>query len=1154
MVSHHKLSLPRILSFFVKLAVFLIGAVSLCAKVTVTTVNGGEETITSTPDYTDKSVTTTSTKGWTRTTTVNNLGLPTGSSLSGTGIPTTGFDPIWRADGSLASVELTIAGESTNATFNPDGTLASLVVPHKGEILGSHTIADGSETLTADGVTVVRKLDGTQVATSGTDIIGKTDTLAVSGDGYRETIHPTVGSDTSTDFGAAGAPTGKNYAAGPTTSYGYEDELPKTVTVARGGALEFGYSQDSAKDLTSVAWPGVSSGPFTIPPVTQSYGYDRAGRVEAIGDASGARNVVYQNGRPWQTTWSSGLLAGYAVVKNYDSGRETGFTLYRGGTPIHSVTRVPNGLSDEVLQVTSGGITVVPGRDQASQITGFQWWLATNTGAPSLTQTWERGSAGRIVTAGSDVTGAPSFNYRGTANNEAAALDANGRRLKCATAGGEWTYQYTAGQLTSAIHTTLGTFTYHFDRIGRRTDMGAANASDVLNRTLAWTNSQNKTLKITADPTARVWVGINGGGDSEISNFTGSADFTITTTDPNGGWVPWHTLAVLEGRGEGTFGANTFYTPLANPDAKAERSGAVWVPPVSESFAVDADGNRQSTALWDFGWDGRNKLVRARTKNYKNSTTPQGYDITCDYDTEGRRFKKNIDVYQYGILVSQNRITFVWDGWDLIYERHQLPSGLTTLERKYVWGPDISGSHDGAGGAGGLLLIRETRGTKTADYYPLCDGSGHVVALATMIEGIATLVAEYAYGPFGELIYAKGPMAQINPIRYASKYYDVETGLYYWGLRYYDPITAQWTSRELLGEDESLDLYSYCHNDPVNNVDVLGLAEVAVNSNHSLSDFGLALVELAKSDPKAARSLLLAGQVVSEVSGAGLKKLIGNGSDAAKKATSSAITQAVGRAFGDGRDEWLKVGSAAGLGAEANWWSAELPTKNSVATNVLDMISPSLVEAREKSVEQTAHREPPSHYTAGEIALEASYIPARFVVGVFNALALPRVTTGQEVVFKGWTSRPGLNEVPKSSRYSEAALMVLPMLRVEGVAAKEIGGIAAEEGQIIFRGVPGNGTQKALQGLQGIATPRGTALDEASLYLHVLGEDVNAGVTSWTLDRNIARTFAGADGTIIEVDLDTVFDQIVPRPPVPKYGSEKEILLKGTVQGRPTKP
>ena len=798
--------------------------------VAVTTVNGGEETITSTPDYTDKSVTTTSTKGWTRTTTVNNLGLPTGSSLSGTGIPTTGFDPIWRADGSLASVELTIAGESTNATFNPDGTLASLVVPHKGEILGSHTIADGSETLTADGVTVVRKLDGTQVATSGTDIIGKTDTLAVSGDGYRETIHPTVGSDTSTDFGAAGAPTGKNYAAGPTTSYGYEDELPKTVTVARGGALEFGYSQDSAKDLTSVAWPGVSSGPFTIPPVTQSYGYDRAGRVEAIGDASGARNVVYQNGRPWQTTWSSGLLAGYAVVKNYDSGRETGFTLYRGGTPIHSVTRVPNGLSDEVLQVTSGGITVVPGRDQASQITGFQWWLATNTAAPSLTQTWERGSAGRIVTAGSDVTGAPSFNYRGTANNEAAALDANGRRLKCATAGGEWTYQYTAGQLTSAIHTTLGTFTYHFDRIGRRTDMGAANASDVLNRTLAWTNSQNKTLKITADPTARVWVGINGGGDSEISNFTGSADFTITTTDPNGGWVPWHTLAVLEGRGEGTFGANTFYTPLANPDAKAERSGAVWVPPVSESFAVDADGNRQSTALWDFGWDGRNKLVRARTKNYKNSTTPQGYDITCDYDTEGRRFKKNIDVYQYGILVSQNRITFVWDGWDLIYERHQLPSGLTTLERKYVWGPDISGSHDGAGGAGGLLLIRETRGTKTADYYPLCDGSGHVVALATMIEGIATLVAEYAYGPFGELIYAKGPMAQINPIRYATKYYDVETGLYYWGLRYYDPITAQWTSRELLGENVSLNLYAYCHNDPVNRVDRLGLDEVIVTN------------------------------------------------------------------------------------------------------------------------------------------------------------------------------------------------------------------------------------------------------------------------------------------------------------------------------------
>ena len=81
---------------------------------------------------------------------------------------------------------------------------------------------------------------------------------------------------------------------------------------------------------------------------------------------------------------------------------------------------------------------------------------------------------------------------------------------------------------------------------------------------------------------------------------------------------------------------------------------------------------------------------------------------------------------------------------------------------------------------------------------------------------------------------------------------------------------------------------------------------------------------------------------------------------------------------------------------------------------------------------------------------------------------------------------------------------------------------AAEEGQMLFRGVPGNGTQKAILGQQGIAIPRGTALDEGSLIRHVLGEDVNAGVTSWTTERGVAARFSGPDGTIIEVPMSRV--------------------------------
>ena len=262
---------------------------------------------------------------------------------------------------------------------------------------------------------------------------------------------------------------------------------------------------------------------------------------------------------------------------------------------------------------------------------------------------------------------------------------------------------------------------------------------------------------------------------------------------------------------------------LPRPDAVADRYGAVWVPPKNESFAYDADGNRQSSSLWNYRWDGRNMLVEADTQNY--ATAPEGWHITFDYDSEGRRFRKNIThrTTNNGVAqMTQETVTFLWKGWDLVYERHTDPYGNFLYERKYVWGADLGGSPGSLGGAGGLLVMRETRGQTTTDYYPLYDGCGHVVALS---DSNGNLVASYAYGPFGELISASGSMAATNPWCWATKYYDSETGLYYFGHRYYDPATGQWLNREPLGEDESLNLYAYCHNDPVNGVDARGMEE-----------------------------------------------------------------------------------------------------------------------------------------------------------------------------------------------------------------------------------------------------------------------------------------------------------------------------------------
>ncbi len=63
-----------------------------------------------------------------------------------------------------------------------------------------------------------------------------------------------------------------------------------------------------------------------------------------------------------------------------------------------------------------------------------------------------------------------------------------------------------------------------------------------------------------------------------------------------------------------------------------------------------------------------------------------------------------------------------------------------------------------------------------------------------------------------------------NPIRYRGYYYDTETGLYYLNARYYSPEWRRFISpdaAEYIDPEtpNGLNLYAYCHNDPVNYAD-----------------------------------------------------------------------------------------------------------------------------------------------------------------------------------------------------------------------------------------------------------------------------------------------------------------------------------------------
>ncbi|MBI5863025.1 MAG: RHS repeat-associated core domain-containing protein [Planctomycetes bacterium] len=144
-------------------------------------------------------------------------------------------------------------------------------------------------------------------------------------------------------------------------------------------------------------------------------------------------------------------------------------------------------------------------------------------------------------------------------------------------------------------------------------------------------------------------------------------------------------------------------------------------------------------------------------------------------------------------------------------------TGVPPVTKRYVWGLDLAGQSnagdvgpasgrcllESAGGIGGLLSVYDYNGTSTDLKYVTCyDANGNVTQLldpaATTVSN--ALVARYEYDPYGSAVVANGTYAASNRWRFSTKTFDTETGLGYWGYRYYSPTTGRWLSRDPIGE------------------------------------------------------------------------------------------------------------------------------------------------------------------------------------------------------------------------------------------------------------------------------------------------------------------------------------------------------------------
>jgi YD repeat-containing protein len=174
---------------------------------------------------------------------------------------------------------------------------------------------------------------------------------------------------------------------------------------------------------------------------------------------------------------------------------------------------------------------------------------------------------------------------------------------------------------------------------------------------------------------------------------------------------------------------------------------------------------------WAYTYDAANRLKTASSNGVLL--------VTNFYDAKSRRVKKMTPVAT---------TTFFYDNWNLVEERIAYTNGTCSMIR-YYWGKDLSGTLQGAGGVGGLLYLTvsnsSTPNSSTQQLYiPCYDNNGNVTRY---LDANGNIVAQYTYDAFGNLISKSGPLADFFHHRFSTKYYDDETGLYYYGYRFYSP-------------------------------------------------------------------------------------------------------------------------------------------------------------------------------------------------------------------------------------------------------------------------------------------------------------------------------------------------------------------------------
>ena len=717
-------------------------------------------------------------------------------------------------------------------TYDSNGRVATQTLADAGEYEFDYTL-DGSGNVTQTDVTnprgfirrVTFNAQGyhlTDTEALGTSVERTTTLTRQSGTQFVTSIVDQLNRETTFSYDTNGKVTSVTRLAGTSdavaTSFTYEPAYQQVASITDPLNHTTTFTYDYEGRLTAVADALNHQTTFTYNPSGQAITVTNAlNKTSTLGYSGG--DLVSVTSPLGQVTSIFSDGAGRVLRTHDASGRWTR-TEYGA---LDLVTKIIDGLGGETSFTYDGNGNVL-----------------TLTDARGKTTTWTYDDMDRVATRTDPLTRQESFAY-----------DLNGNVKTWTDRKGQvTTYSYDAldrqtfvgfgttgtppiyassvtttldagDRATSLVDSAAGTISRTFDLLDRITQEvtpeGTINYTyDTANRRATMQVAGQSSLTYTYDNANRL-TGITQ-GTTAVSMAYDNADRRTSLTLPNGvvveygydddsqltgltyklGGSPFGNLTyAYDAAGQrtsvgGSYARSNLPTALTSATYDDANQIATWA---GTNFSYDDNGNMTSDGSRSYSWNARNELT----------AITGGVTASFEYDALGRRGVRTV-----GSAAKQ----YLYDGQNPVQE---LVSNTPVANLLTGLGMDE--------------YFTRTDATGTFSY--LTDILGSSIALA---DGSGSVQTEYSYEPFG-LVSTSGATTG-NTLAFTGREVD-GTGLYFYRARYFAPILQRFISEDPLGLSDNVNPHIYVANDPVNNIDPLGL-EIFVFGKSSILPRGVA--------------------------------------------------------------------------------------------------------------------------------------------------------------------------------------------------------------------------------------------------------------------------------------------------------------------------